>query len=86
MRSGIIRMFDKIGSKIIMVVVDHPMGGTHGENNSARSEYHVLQMDFDDEKKELQKLRIEDHLKEKNGESADHLTQTENDIYTACLT
>jgi len=37
-------------------------------------------MDFDDEKKELQKLRIEDHLKEKNGESSDHLTPAENDI------
>lgn len=77
--NGIIRMFDKIGSKIIMVVVDHPLSGTGGEN-SARSLYYVMQMDFDDEKMELQKLRIEDHIKEKNGESSDHLTQLENDI------
>jgi len=43
-------------------------------------------MDFDDEKQELLKLRVDDHIKEKNGESSDHLTQLENDIYTACLT
>lgn len=76
MPRGIIRMFDKIGSKVVMVVVDHPLNAESGQ----RSLFYVMQMDFDDEKKELQKLRIEDYQKEKNGESSEHLTAQENDI------
>jgi len=53
---GVVRMFDKIGSKVVMVIVDHPVTNEGGQ----RSLFYVMQMDFDDENKELQKLRIED--------------------------
>lgn len=58
---GDIRMFDKIGSKCIMVLVDHP------KDDEGLSYKQVIEVDFDDDEPVTRKLSIH------NKENLEHL-------------
>lgn len=51
---GEIRMFDKIGSKCVMIIVDH------AELKDEQGELHVVEVDFDDEQPMIRNFMIHD--------------------------
>lgn len=73
---GDIRMFDKIGSKCILLLVAHP------EVDEEPSYKHVVEVDFDDEPPVTRKLTIHDriHLDHLNTDHHDVLSKKEVDI------
>lgn len=54
---GEIRMFDKIGSKCMLMLVDHAFNN----NDHDQSELHLVEVDFDDELPMIRKFKIHDN-------------------------